>query len=144
LPDDVSIKFEHMDQDDLGSTKTTYQRVPLDGCVSLLHGKRDPKGPIPMLPNFTKPLPTAWSSLQYGDPVAAIDDYRKRRAAATAAQNLLQGRMAAPELAMGYMWDKYDLDYMAADEQMRRLGHPGIYTSSITRVWVCACVFTVA
>ena len=127
LPDDVSLRFTQDDPDRPGEPKTTYQRVPIDGCASLMHGKRDANGPTPMLANFTKPLPTAWSSLQYGDPAAAMDDYRKRRIAAREAQNLLQGRFSAPELAMGYMWDEYDLDFMAADEQMRRLGHPGTF-----------------
>jgi len=126
LPDDVSLKFQPVNRSSGLQEPDVYVRVPVDGCVSLLHVAPDLQGPVPMLANYTRPLPTAWSSLQYGDPVLAETDYNKRRSAARAAEVLLEGDMAPPEFSHGYIWDEYDLDYISFSEQMRRLGHPGI------------------
>ncbi len=125
-PDDISLRFERTNATTGLPDPDVYVRVPVDGCVSLLHGTRTANGPIPMLANYTRPLPTAWSSLQYGDPMTAATEYQQRVMAASAAESLLEGSLAAPEFSLGYMWDKYDLDYVSITEQMRRLGHPGI------------------
>jgi hypothetical protein len=108
LPEDVFVRFPH-----------TEIRVPVDGVGTFLEGKRDPEGSYLMQENFTKPMPTARTSM-YNIAAGAVE------------------KMPGPEMSRGTIFDRYDFDYYSADASMRRQGHPGI--PQLHNIYIESCI----
>jgi hypothetical protein len=113
-PEDVHIDFA-----------TTSVRVPIDGTGMFITGRRDPDGDLIMQENFTKPMPTAMSSLYDIHPIGDGDAGDSEGETEEDKANKWR-IMRLPEMSRGFVYDMYDPDFYAADAAMTRIGHAGL------------------
>lgn len=98
LPPDMYVDFDGKEP----------KRVPVDGVAMFIEGQRAADGEYIMQVNYTKPLPTALSTL-YG--IHEGEDNPRM-------SNL-------PEMSRGFICDLYDVDYFTSIAAMTRMGHQG-------------------